>query len=54
MKGIVLHSVVPVRSEANEGSEQLTQLLFAETVDILTPTIYLYPYFYYLVIVCFL
>lgn len=35
MKGIVLHSVVPVRSEANEGSEQLTQLLFAETVDIL-------------------
>ena len=35
MEGIVLHSVVPVRSEANEGSEQLTQLLFAETVDIL-------------------
>ena len=35
MKGIVLHSVVPVRSEANEGGEQLTQLLFAETVDIL-------------------
>ena len=35
MKGIVLHSVVPVRSEANEGSEQLTQLLFAETMDIL-------------------
>lgn len=35
MKGIVLHSIVPVRSEASEGSEQLTQLLFAETVDIL-------------------
>ena len=35
MKGIVLHSVVPVRSEASEGSEQETQLLFAETVDVL-------------------
>ena len=34
MKAIVLHSVVPVRSEASEGSEQLTQLLFAETVEI--------------------
>ncbi len=35
MKGIVLHSVVPVRAEASEGSEQLTQLLFGETVDVL-------------------
>ncbi len=35
MKAIVLHSIVPVRAEAREGSEQLTQLLFAETVDIL-------------------
>ena len=35
MKAIVLHSVVPVRADANEQSEQLTQLLFAETVDII-------------------
>lgn len=35
MKAIVLHSVVPVRSDASEGAEQLTQLLFAETCDIL-------------------
>ena len=35
MRAIVLHSVVPVRAEAAESSEQLTQLLFAETVDIL-------------------
>lgn len=35
MKAIVLHSIVPVRAEANEGSEQQTQLMFAETVDIL-------------------
>lgn len=35
MKAIVLHSVVPVRQEPSEGSEQLTQLLFAETCDIL-------------------
>lgn len=32
---IILHSVVPVRSEPDEGSEQLTQLLFAEMCDIL-------------------
>lgn len=32
---IVLHSVVPVRAEADEGAEQLTQLLFGETVEIL-------------------
>jgi len=35
MKAIVLHSIVPVRAEASETSEQVTQLLFAETVDIL-------------------
>ena len=35
MKAIVLHSVVPVRAEASESSEQLTQLLFAETVEVL-------------------
>lgn len=34
MKGIVLHSVVPVRAEAREGAEQTTQLLFAETVNV--------------------
>ncbi len=34
-KYIVLHSVVPVRAEASEESEQLTQLLFAETCDLL-------------------
>ncbi len=32
---IVLHSVVPVRAEASEESEQLTQLLFAETCDVI-------------------
>lgn len=32
---IVLHSVVPVRCQPDEGAEQLTQLLFAETCDIL-------------------
>lgn len=35
MKAIVLHSVVPVRSAAAEESEQLTQLLFAETCEVL-------------------
>lgn len=35
VKAIVLHSVVPVRAAASEGGEQLTQLLFAETVEIL-------------------
>lgn len=34
MKAIALHSIVPVRAEEREGSEQLTQLLFAETVEI--------------------
>ena len=35
MKGIVLHSILPMRAEASESSEQLTQLLFAETVEII-------------------
>lgn len=35
MRGITLHSVVPVRATASEAAEQLTQLLFAETFDIL-------------------
>lgn len=35
MKAIVLHSVVPVRKEHSESSEQLTQLLFAQTCEIL-------------------
>ena len=35
MKGISLHSVVPVRAEAREGSEQNTQMLFGETCTIL-------------------
>lgn len=34
MKGIVLHSVVPVRVEPKESAEQETQLLFAETCTI--------------------
>ncbi len=34
-KGIILHSVVPMRAEASEESEQLTQLLFGETCTIL-------------------
>lgn len=35
MKGISLHSIVPVRAEAREGSEQQTQMLFGETCTIL-------------------
>lgn len=35
MKGIVLYSVLPLRAEAREGAEQLTQLLFGETCEIL-------------------
>ena len=35
MKAIVLHSIVPVRAEASEESEQLTQLIFGETCTIL-------------------
>jgi len=35
VKAIVLHSVVPVRTEAAESAEQQTQLLFAQTCTIL-------------------
>lgn len=33
-KGIVLHSIVPLRTEPNEEAEQATQLLFGETCTI--------------------
>ena len=36
MKGIVLHSNVPVRAEGREQAEQTTQLLFGELVEIRT------------------
>ena len=36
MKGISLHSVVPVRTEARETAEMSTQILFAEQCEILT------------------
>lgn len=35
MVAISLHSVVPVRAEAREGAEQLTQMLFGETCEVL-------------------
>jgi cell wall-associated NlpC family hydrolase len=35
MKAISLHSVVPVRTEAREGAEQSTQILFGELCTIL-------------------
>jgi len=35
MKGISLHSIVPVRAEAREGSEQETQMLFGELCEII-------------------
>ena len=35
VKGIILHSVVPLRTTGSEEAEQLTQLLFGETVDVL-------------------
>jgi cell wall-associated NlpC family hydrolase len=35
MKGISLYSVIPVRTEAREGAEQSTQILFGETFDII-------------------
>lgn len=35
VNAIILHSIVPVRAEAREGSEQLTQILFGETCAIL-------------------
>ena len=34
MKAIALHSVVPVRTEAREGAEQSTQMLFGELCTI--------------------
>lgn len=34
MKGIALHSVVPVRAETREGAEQETQMLFGELCEI--------------------
>lgn len=34
-EGIILHSIVPLRAEGSECAEQLTQLLFGETVDVL-------------------
>lgn len=37
VKGIVLHSVVPVRAEAREGAEQNTQMLFGELCEIINP-----------------
>jgi hypothetical protein len=35
MKGIALHSIIPVRTEAREGAEQGTQILFGETFEII-------------------
>lgn len=35
VKGIALHSVIPVRAEAREGAEQNTQMLFGELCEIL-------------------
>ena len=34
MKGIALHSIVPMRAEARESAEQITQMLFGETCRI--------------------
>ena len=34
MKGISLHSIIPVRTEARESAEQSTQMLFGETCEI--------------------
>lgn len=36
MKAISLHSVVPVRAQAKETAEQSTQMLFAETCEVLS------------------
>lgn len=36
MKAICLHSIVPVRFEPSEQSEQITQMLFGETCDVIT------------------
>lgn len=35
MVGLSLYSIVPVRTDAREGAEQSTQILFGETFDIL-------------------
>lgn len=35
VKAIALHSVIPLRSEPSEAAEQLTQMLFVETCDVL-------------------
>lgn len=35
MRGLSLYSVIPVRTEAREGAEQSTQILFGETFDVL-------------------
>ena len=35
MKGVVLYSLLPLRSAPSEGAEQLTQLVFGETYDII-------------------
>lgn len=35
VKAIALHSVIPVRAEAKESAEQTTQMLFAETCEVL-------------------
>ena len=35
MKGVVLHTLLPLRSEPRESAELQTQLLFGETVDVL-------------------
>ena len=35
VKGIILHSIVPLRATGSEEAEQLTQLLFGETVEVL-------------------
>lgn len=34
-KGIIIHSIVPLRATGSEEAEQLTQLLFGETVEVL-------------------
>lgn len=39
MNALSLHSVVPVRTEAHEGAEQSTQMLFGEVCTILEPSV---------------
>lgn len=38
MKGIALHSIIPVRVEPKEEAEQETQMLFAQTCEIISPS----------------